>query len=223
MSKTKFRLNPCSKFILVVIVSLEVSIKPSLVANCSVIILALFYLIWQKIKFRHLLELICIPLIAAISTFCSVYFYAGHNLYDALNLFSRVYVYTWSAACIGINSRASDFVQSLTQNFHLPSKFAYGCLAAIGIVPQTAANVKKIRAAGMMRGVYLSFWSPSLYFKAIITALADAENLAQGMESHGFVEGQKRSVIRSVPLRAVDYGLSIFLLFIFNILLFSFK
>lgn len=223
MLQTNVRFNPCIKFIIAIVISLEVSIKLSLIANCTVLVICLLLLLLARIKFKHLLELIFIPFIAAISTFCSVYFYASHDLYYALNLFTRIYVYVWTIACVGLNTTASDFARSLEQNFHLPSKFAYGCLAAIGIVPQIRANIKQIRTAGMMRGVKLSFWSPALYFKAIIQAIYSAEKLAEGMDSHGFREEQPRSVIAAIPILKRDYALLFIILGIFNILLLLFK
>ena len=83
--------------------------------------------------------------------------------------------------------------------------------------------VQQIRTAGMMRGVYLSFWSPVLYFKAILVALNSAENLAQGMESHGYVEGKERSVIIPIPVKKSDWIISAVILIIVNISLFMFK
>jgi energy-coupling factor transport system permease protein len=216
-------MNPAFKFLLAFIISLEVSIKLSLTANLAVIVFSAVYLLFSRFSWQNWLKLIFIPLIAAASLFCSLYFFSGQSSYYSWNLFTRIYVYTWAIACVSRYNTSVDFARSLEQNFHLPSKFAYGCLAALGILPQMAANIKQIRATGMMRGVYLSFWSPALYFKAITAALYSAENLAQGMESHGFVEGQKRSTIVAIPVRGRDYLLLGGLLIIFNIILFLCK
>lgn len=75
----------------------------------------------------------------------------------------------------------------------------------------------------MMRGAYLSFWSPQLYFKAILVALNSSENLAQGMESHGFVEDQTRSTIVAIPIKKRDWTIFFILLILVNISLFCFK
>ena len=68
-----------------------------------------------------------------------------------------------------------------------------------------------------MRGVYLSFWSPVLYFKAILVALNSADNLAQGMESHAYREGAPRSVIVEVPLTGKDWLLFIIAVLLLNL------
>ena len=168
--------------------------------------------------------LIILPFIAAFTIFATLFWFSPTpNAYYAWNLSTRIYVYTLTIACVTRNNTATDFARSLEQNLHLPSKFAYGVLAAINIIPQMKMAVKQIRTSAMMRGIYLSFWSPVLYFKAILVALNSADNLAQGMESHGYVEGQRRSTIIAIPLTAIDWVIFFTLLILVNISLFLFK
>ena len=168
--------------------------------------------------------LIILPFIAAFTIFATLFWFSPtSDAYYAWNLSTRVYVYTLTIACVTRNNTATDFTRSLEQNLHLPSKFAYGVLAAINIIPQMKMAVKQIRTSAMMRGIYLSFWSPVLYFKAILVALNSADNLAQGMESHGYVEGQKRSTIVVIPLTAKDWVIFFTPLILVNISLFLFK
>lgn len=217
-------MNPSFKFILALVISVELSLKSSLATNLLVIIFSIIYLIYKHIKLRNLLITLLTPLIAAFTIFATLYWFAPQpNLENALSLSSRVYVYTLTIYCVAIGTTAENLAKSFEQNFHLPSKFAYGVLAALNIVPRMKEAVKQIRAAGMMRGVYLSFWSPVLYFKAIIVALNSAENLAQGMESHGFKEGEKRATIVAIPVKLSDWLLTGGLLLITNFALFTLK
>ena len=62
-------MNPSLKFILVFIISLEISIKASLITNTIVIACALFYLIIKRIKLKTLLLVLLIPFIAAFTVF----------------------------------------------------------------------------------------------------------------------------------------------------------
>ncbi|GGV12313.1 hypothetical protein GCM10011628_07170 [Lactobacillus acetotolerans DSM 20749 = JCM 3825] len=168
--------------------------------------------------------MIFVPFIAAFTIFATLFWFSPKpDLYYALNLSTRVYVYTLTISCVTIDTDETKLARSLEQNIHLPSKFAYGVLAALNIVPRMREAVQQIRTAGMMRGVYLSFWSPVLYFKAILVALNSAENLAQGMESHGYVEGKERSVIIPIPVKKSDWIISAVILIIVNISLFMFK
>lgn len=217
-------MNPSLEFILAFIISLEISIKSSFTANIIVIIAALIYLLIRKIKFKYLLSVLIAPFIAAFTVFATLYWFSPtRDSYYAWILSSRVYVYVLTISCVTIDTNATEFARSLEQNLHLPSKFAYGVLAALNIVPQMQASVKQIRTAAMMRGIYLSFWSPQLYFKAILVALNSAENLAQGMQSHGYQEGQPRSAITKIPLTKKDWLIFFSVLIIFNLVLFLTK
>ena len=148
-------MNPSFKFILALIISVEISLKSSLLTNLLIIFLALVYLICKHIKLSNLLLTLLMPLIAAFTVFATLYWFSPQpNLQNALSLSSRIYVYTLTIYCVSIDTTATEFARSFEQNFHLPSKFAYGVLAALNIVPRMKEAVKQIRTAGMMRGVY---------------------------------------------------------------------
>ena len=217
-------MNPSFKFFLALIISIEISLKSSLLTNLLIIFFSIIYLIYKHIKVKNLLLTLLMPLIAAFTVFATLYWFAPQpNLQNALSLSSRIYVYTLTIYCVAIGTTATELARSFEQNFHLPSKFAYGVLAALNIVPRMKEAVKQIRTAGMMRGVYLSFWSPVLYFKAILVALNSAENLAQGMASHGYRESAQRSIIVPVPVQKSDWLKSIVILFLVNLALFTLK
>lgn len=214
-------MNPSLKFFLALAISLELSLRVSLITNLIVIALAIIFLIYKKMSAKAFLSLFLVSLLAGFTVFCSGYWFSDHpNLWYAFDISTRVFVYAFTTACLTITTTAEEMARSLEQNLHLPSKFAYGTLAALNIIPRMASAVKQIRTAGMMRGVYLSFWSPTLYFKAILVALNSADNLAQGMESHGYVEGKKRSAIVKIPLTAKDWILFIGGLALLNVSMF---
>lgn len=217
-------MNPSFKFLLALVISLEISLKSSVTTNFLIIGCSLVYLLYKRVKLKNLLISLLVPLIAAFTVFGTLYWFAPQpNLENALSLSSRIYVYTLTIYCVSIGTTPEELARSFEQNFHLPSKFAYGVLAALNIVPRMREAVKQIRIAGMMRGVYLSFWSPVLYFKAILVALNSAENLAQGMESHGFQEDKKRSVIVAVAVKKSDIILTCAILIVVNIALFTLR
>ncbi|MCO6535315.1 energy-coupling factor transporter transmembrane component T [Lactobacillus sp.] len=217
-------MNPSFKFIVALIISVEISFKTSLITNVLIIGFCTCYLLYCHMKVKNLLLTFTVPLIAAFTVFATLYWFAPQpNLTNALSLSSRIYVYTLTICCVAQKTSAEELARSFEQNFHLPSKFAYGVLAALNIIPRMQTAVKQIRTAAMMRGVYLSFWSPVLYFKAILVALNSAENLAQGMESHGFREDAKRSVIVAVPVKRSDWLWAAGLLLATNVALFILK
>lgn len=199
-------MNPSLKLFLALIIALEVTFTSHLYSNLVIIVLALADLIYHRVGWRRLSWLVAITLIPAVAIFVTIAFFSpAHNVHFAWVLVTRLYVYVMTGAAVSCTTSALRLVRSLEQNCHLPSKFAYGILAALNLLPRIRQEVKIIRVAGQMRGVTLHWWSPRLYFKAILAASQWADQLAQAMESHGFVEGQARTSAHQIPLTSRDW------------------
>lgn len=217
-------MNPGFKTLLVFIICLEISFKASLTSNLLVISVCLIYLLIHQIRLTHLLILLTSTFLPAISVFLTLtYFSNKSDFYYAWVLSSRIYVYLLSFTALTQTCTGVDLARSLEQNFHLPAKFAYGVLAALNLFPQMQQTIKKIHYSAMMRHTYLSFWSPNLYFKAILVAFKSATNLATAMQSHGFSENTKRSRIVIIKISFQDYCYLILSMIIFNLCLFYFN
>ena len=213
-------MNPNLKLFLVLIIALEVTFTSHLYSNVVIIILALAYLIYRRVRWQRLAWLIVITLVPALAIFVTIAFFSpGHNVYFAWVLVTRLYVYVLTGSAVSCTTSALLLVRSLEQNCHLPSKFAYGILAALNLFPQIAQEVRLIRIAGQMRGITLHWWSPRLYFKAILAASQWADQMAQAMESHGFVEGQARTSAHRVPLTRRDWLIFFILVFTLQLLI----
>lgn len=217
-------MNPSLKFLMILLISLEISFKSSLITQLFIITGATFYLLIHHLRFRNLCLLLTVPFLAAFTIFATLYWFTKPaRPYYAWCLSSRVYVYVTAIACLSQTTTATELARSLEQNFNLPNKFTYGVLAALNLLPRMRQAIKQIRIAAMMRNYHLSFWSPKLYFKAIFVALRSATNLAEGMESHGFIEGQKRSFLIKIPLSKTDWIKFFLLIFLVNVSLFTLK
>lgn len=213
-------MNPSLKLFLVLIITLEVTFTSHLYSNVVIIILALAYLIYHRVRWQRLAWLIVITLVPALAIFVTIAFFSpGHNVYFAWVLVTRLYVYVLTGSAVSCTTSALLLVRSLEQNCHLPSKFAYGILAALNLFPRIAQEVRLIRIAGQMRGITLHWWSPRLYFKAILAASQWADQMAQAMESHGFVEGQARTSAHRVPLTRRDWLIFFILVFTLQLLI----
>lgn len=213
-------MNPSLKLFLVLIITLEVTFTSHLYSNVVIIILALTYLIYRRVRWQRLAWLIVITLVPALAIFVTIAFFSpGHNVYFAWVLVTRLYVYVLTGSAVSCTTSALLLVRSLEQNCHLPSKFAYGILAALNLFPRIAQEVRLIRIAGQMRGITLHWWSPRLYFKAILAASQWADQMAQAMESHGFVEGQARTSAHRVPLTRRDWLIFFILVFTLQLLI----
>lgn len=213
-------MNPSLKLFLALIISLEITFVPHLASNLVIIIVALVYLVYEKIAWRQLIWPLIITMIPALALFWTIaYFSPKHDIYFAWVLVSRLYVYVTVGSCISSTTSALELVRSLEQNCHLPATFAYGLLGALNLIPRIKREVVTIKVAGQMRGMALHWWSPRLYFKAILAANQWADQLAQAMESHGFVEGAPRTFYHSVRVTKRDWLTFISLLAILQVVI----
>lgn len=199
-------MNPSFKLILALIISLEITFTQHLTGNVIIIVAALAYLAWHRAAGRQVIKLLSITLIPAMALFVTLaYFSPAHDTFFAWVLVSRLYCYVAVGAAVTLTTPKLVLIRSLEQNCHLPSKFAYGFLAALNLVSRIHQAVTTIRTAAEMRGLTLHWWSPTLYFKAILSAISWADQLAQAMETHGFVEGAPRTAAQAVPCRRSDW------------------
>lgn len=216
-------MNPSLQLLLVLLISLEVSFTDRLVANLVVIGGALLVLLFARLPWRKWAWLLVVPALPAWALFVTiVYFSPGHDLHFGWVLVSRIYLYVLAGATVTFTTTPLTLARSLEQNAHLAPKFAYGTLTAVNLLPKIKQEVQQIRAAALMRGEVLHFWSPTLYFKAILLAINWSDQLAQAIESHGFVDGRTRTNSQTIPLRARDWVVFVLTLLVLQVLLVAF-
>ncbi|WP_318767341.1 energy-coupling factor transporter transmembrane component T family protein [Lactiplantibacillus carotarum] len=199
-------MNPSFKLLLLLVIALEISFTTIVSLNVTLVLLALIYLLAHRVRIRTLLWLLVVPLIPAIGLWSTQYINGtGQKELMAWVLFTRIYAFVFTGATLTLTTNVLTLADSLEQNGHLPAKFAYGVLAAYNLAPKIKHEVQVIRAAGLMRGQTLSFWSPQLYFKAILISINWSQNLAQAMRSHGFVEDEPRTHYRQIKVVRRDW------------------
>lgn len=210
-------MNPSIKLLIVLAASLEISFTYNTPANLLIIVVSCIYLAIHRIRPLSVLWLLVVPLIPAVGLFTTIYFFGSQQLTTAVALFTRMYAYVFAGATFTLTTSPLALAHSLEQNCHLPSKYAYGTLAAFNMLPKIKTTILTIKNAAAMRGVTLSWWSPRLYFKAVLVAINWSENLAQAMLSHGFVEGQPRSTYQIVRITPADLTWAISLLAVLQV------
>lgn len=216
-------MNPSLQLLLVLWISFEVSFTSRLTANLVFLILAIIVLLFHHLRFRQWLWLICGPFLPALALFVTIVAYSpGHDLHFGLVLVSRIYLYVMAGATVTFTTTPLKLAQSLEQTAHLPAKFAYGTLSAVNLLPKIKQEVTQIKAAALMRGVTLYLWSPTLYFKAILVAINWSDQLAQAIESHGFVEGHPRTAAHPITVHWYDWVLLTSGIIILQVLLIAF-
>lgn len=182
------------KIILALLISLEISFTTSISLNIALIVCAIIYLLCKRVNWKLMLYSIFLPILPAFGSWSSLYFYGtGDHIHMSFVLLTRIFAYIWIGSCFTFTTDIDKLLKSLEQNFRLPSTFVYGVLAAFNFLPRIAQEVKIIRLAARMRGEVLHFYSPQIFFKAILTSLNWSNNLAQAMRSHGFAEGATRT------------------------------
>ncbi|MCD2255649.1 energy-coupling factor transporter transmembrane component T family protein [Agrilactobacillus fermenti] len=201
-------MNPSFKFIVAIILALEISFTNNYWVNLILILGSLLYIVRQKVPLRKIVWLFIVPLLPAVGLTVSMILKADQNFAFVFNLFTRLYAFIFIGSAATLTTEIYDLILSLQQNLHLPTKFAYGFLAAFNLFPKVKHEVQVIKTASMMRGITLRLWSPQLYFKAILSAFSWSENLAEAMVSHGFTEDQTRTYARTIPLTRRDWLLS---------------
>lgn len=199
-------MNPSLKLLLIILLSLELTFLTKLWVNLIVIMACLLILIHLHFHWQQFCWLAFIPLFPALAIFITIVFFSpSHSFFDGTVLFSRLYVYVCLGTVFTFTTNVLSLARSLEQNCHLSSKYAYGVLAAFNLIPKMRQAVKTIYSAGQIRGVNLHWWSPTLYFKAILVAIEWSDQLAQAIESHGFVEGQARTATVEIAITSRDW------------------
>lgn len=204
-------MNPGLKLLLVMLIALEISFTQSLIVNVILIAVSLIYILFHRISFKALFALVFWPLFPALGLFVSQWLYGDAGIHFAWILFTRIYAYVFLGATFTLTSSITDLALTLEQDFRLPSKFAYGVLAAFNLMPKITEEIKIIKTSALMRGEALHFWSPKLYFKAILSSIQWSQNLAEAMTSHGFVEDQDRTHYKIIQITTLDWTLLIIL------------
>ena len=95
-------------------------------------------------------------------------------------------------------------VRSLQQQLRLPPVFAYGLLAAWGILPNMMEEYKRTRAAFAARGIRVFPVSPALLKPLLVKSVRWSEELSIAMESRGFDGRVPRTCSQPLRLRPVD-------------------
>ncbi|MCP9332523.1 energy-coupling factor transporter transmembrane component T family protein [Lentilactobacillus hilgardii] len=213
-------MNPGMKLLLVVLIALEISFTQSLIVNVILIAISFVYVMVKRMNFKTLFLLVFWPLFPALGLFVSQWLYGSDGIHFAWVLFTRIYAYVFLGATFTLTSSITDLALTLEQDFRLPSKFAYGVLAAFNLMPKIREEVRIIKTSALMRGEVFHVWSPKLYFKAILSSIQWSQNLAEAMTSHGFVEDEPRTHYRVIRITVLDWAIFAFLIIAVQVMLF---
>lgn len=212
-------INPACKLIGLLVPTFFLASLHQPLLNLAVFVLCLAALLLSKVRLKTLcFSLLPVLLAAAGMFFTGWRFDAGGGmpvnaealrmtdsaLWNGLTLASRVLAFAGLGFLFVLTTDRIELVQSAQQQLHLPQVFAYGLLAAWGMLPAMLREYKRTRAAFRARGMRVFAVSPALLKPLMVKSVRWSEALSVAMESKGFSKDHPRTVYRPIPLRARD-------------------
>ncbi len=127
------------------------------------------------------------------------------RIWNGLIFSSRVVVYAGIGLLFALTTDRIRMIRSFHKQLHVPQVFAYGILAAWGLLPQMLLEYKRTRIAFRARGIAVRPWSPALIITLLVKSTRWSEELSIAMESRGFSAKGKRSEYMPERVRALDW------------------
>lgn len=126
------------------------------------------------------------------------------RVWNGLIFSSRVLVYAGIGLLFAMTTDRIRMIRSFEKQLHVPQVFAYGLLAAWGLLPHMMLEYKRTKLAFRARGIRVSSFSPALIVTLLVKSTRWSEELSIAMESRGFSPEGKRSCYQPERIRAVD-------------------
>jgi energy-coupling factor transport system permease protein len=134
------------------------------------------------------------------------------SLSAGLALGLRLAVVAVTSILVFAPSDATRFADSLTQQWHLPYRIAFGTLAALHITPQIGVDWAATGAVRRLRGIephgpigWLRSFSGRL-MTLLVSAIRRAGRMALAMDARGFDSGTRRSHFRPIHATLLDWA-----------------
>ena len=210
-------INPSWKFFAILLPTIMLALFYRPFLNLSVFAVCIFLICISRAHVKTLFIVLIPVTISAIGMFIMGYYYPSEiaqiqhhqflsspGIYNGLQLASRVLAFAGLGLLFVLTTDKMDFIKSLEQQCKLPAKFAYGILAAWGILPNMRQEYSKTRVAFYARGITPLPFSPKLLIPLLVKSVRWSESLAAAMESKGFGETPQRTCYHVLKVRARD-------------------
>ncbi len=213
------RINPAVKFLTLLIVTFILAYKFNPVLNLGVFAICILAMLLSKVKPKSLVLWMLPVMLAAAGMFFTGYRFSASDsmpvsaeafliydsqLWNGIAHASRVLAYAGIGFLFTFTTDRIELVHSFRFQFHLPQVFAYGLLAAWGIVPHMMLEYKRTKIAFKARGIRVLPFSPALLKPLLVKSIRWSEELAIAMESKGFSGSEKRTDYEKIRIRVWD-------------------
>lgn len=201
--------------LIIVILTIWISFSKLLVLNFVIIGSTILYFCLSR-HWKKLLYFILVPLLPALGSGWAIIVHSS-NYKFALLIFSR----TYSFAALGLSLATYVSLVELLKYFEqhgLSSNIVYGLLVVIQALPRIQYETQMITKSSRLRGVFLPFWSPYYYAKAIFIALTWQPQISEAMTIHAYEDNKQRTHYNKY---VIDKNKSILIILLFSLLLIS--
>ena len=198
--------------LVIVILTIWISFSKLLVLNFVIIGSTILYFCLSR-HWKKLLYFILVPLLPALGSGWAIIVHSS-NYKFALLIFSR----TYSFAALGLSLATYVSLVELLKYFEqhgLSSNIVYGLLVVIQALPRIQYETQMITKSSRLRGVFLPFWSPYYYAKAIFIALTWQPQISEAMTIHAYEDNKQRTHYNKY---VIDKNKSILIIVLFILL-----
>ena len=201
--------------LIIMLLSIWISFSKLLLPNIIIIAITIFLLFLSK-YWNKLLIFIFLPLLPAIGSAWAIIVHSSNYKY-ALLIFTR----TYSFAALGLILATYISLVELLKYFEqhgLSSNIVYGLLVVIQALPRIQYETQMVTKSSRLRGIFLPFWSPYYYAKAIFIALTWQPQISEAMTIHAYEDYKQRTHYNKY---VIDKNKSILIILLFSLLLIS--
>ena len=197
--------------LIIMVLTIWISFSKLLVPNIIIIATTIFLLFLSK-YWNKLLIFIFLPLLPAIGSAWAIIVHSSNYKY-ALLIFTR----TYSFAALGLITATYISLVELLKYFEqhgLSSNIVYGLLVVIQALPRIQYETQMITKSSRLRGIFLPFWSPYYYAKAIFIALTWQPQISEAMTIHAYEDFKTRTHYNKYTIDKIK---SLFIIVLFSI------
>ena len=197
--------------LIIMVLTIWISFSKLLVPNIIIIATTICLLLLSK-YWNKLLIFIFLPLLPAIGSAWAIIVHSSNYKY-ALLIFTR----TYSFASLGLILATYISLVELLKYFEqhgLSSNIVYGLLVVIQALPRIQYETQMITKSSRLRGIFLPFWSPYYYAKAIFIALTWQPQISEAMTIHAYEDFKARTHYNKYTIDKIK---SLFIIILFSI------
>ena len=214
------KINPSCKLIGLIVLSFALAFCHNPVLNLGIFALCVLFILLSDANKKAFFVPMIPVLILAVGLFFTGYRFTqtgsdvvnmemlhvgSSQVWNGLIFSSRALVYAGIGLLFALTTDRIRMIRSFNKQLHVPQVFAYGLLAAWGLLPQMMLEYKRTRMAFRARGIRVLPFSPSLLVTLLVKSTRWSEELSIAMESKGFAADAPRTIFEPEQVSALDW------------------